>query len=148
LEEVRKYPKYSCENQSGCGIVAAERPTGLVEGDKYDTSIAAEIIANKYAYHLPAHRQQDLFAGSGWTPSRGTLLNILKRCDWLVQYSKQVLQRDAIVACDDTGTTLLYPREPPAFDVGDPKQRRIAGVFADQPAKSAILGPSRLGQFA
>ena len=134
LVEVRVYPKYACENQPDCGIATAERPTGLVEGDKYDTSIAAEIIANKYAYHLPVHRQQDLFAGSGWTPSRGTLLNILTRCDFvtagLVQYFKQVLQRDEIVACDDTGTTLLYPKEPPEFDLNDPKQRRIAEVFA------------------
>ena len=134
LVEVCVYPKYACENRPECGIVAAERPTGLVEGDKYDTSIAAEIIANKYAYHLPVHRQQDLFAGSGWTPSRSTLLNILTRCDFvtagLVQYFKQVLQGDEIVACDDTGTTLLYPQEPPEFDLNDPKQRRIAEVFA------------------
>jgi transposase len=134
LVEVRKYPKYACENQPECGLVAAERPTGLVEGDKYDRSIAAEIITNKYAYHLPVYRQQDLFAGSGWTPSRGTLLNILTRCDFvtagLVQYFKHVLQRDQIVACDDTGTTLLYPKAPPEFDLSDPKQRRIAEVFA------------------
>lgn len=64
LVEVRKYPKYACEGQSECGIATAERPTGIVEGDKYDTSIAAEIITNKYAYHLPVYRQQDMFAGS------------------------------------------------------------------------------------
>ena len=28
-------------------------------------------------YHLPIYRQQDYFAGSGWTPGRSTLLNIL-----------------------------------------------------------------------
>jgi len=40
--------------------VAADRPTGVVEGDKYDTSIATEILVNKFAYHLPIYRQQDL----------------------------------------------------------------------------------------
>ena len=30
------------------------------------------------ATHLPIYRQQDLFAGSGWIPSRSTLLNILE----------------------------------------------------------------------
>src|SRR5690606_22555209 len=64
LVEVRKYPKYACEGQPACGIATAERPTGIVEGDKYDASIAAEIITNKYAYHLPVNRQQDMFAGS------------------------------------------------------------------------------------
>jgi len=27
--------------------------------------------------HLPIYRQQDFFAGSGWTPARSTLLNLL-----------------------------------------------------------------------
>ena len=73
---VTKYPKYVCPNEPECGVVQPERPAGLVEGNRYDTSIAAEIITAKYAYHLPFYRQQDLFAGSGWTPFRSTLLNI------------------------------------------------------------------------
>jgi len=154
LVEVCVYPKYACEGQPECGIVAAERPTGLVEGDKYDTSIAAEIIANKYAYHLPVHRQQDLFAGSSWTPSRGTLLNILTRCDFiaagLVQYFKQVLQGDEIVACDDTGTTLLYPKEPRpgrGFCLDNPLFRydwqALVGSFFDTAADFSVGWTSR-----
>ena len=50
---VRKYKKYACAGQPGCGIASAERPTGIVEGDKYDASVAAQIITHKYAYHLP-----------------------------------------------------------------------------------------------
>ena len=138
LVEVIKYPKYACEGQSACGITAAERPTGIVEGDKYDASIAAEIITNKFAYHLPIYRQQDLFAGSGWVPSRSTMLNILTGCHFIVapllHYLKQVLHGDSCVACDDTGTTLLYPKELPVFDLNDPKQKRIAEVFADAKA--------------
>lgn len=61
---VTKYPKYACENASPCGVKQAGRPTGLVEGDRYDASIATEIITNKYGYHLPVYRQQDLFAVS------------------------------------------------------------------------------------
>jgi len=61
---VTKYPKYTCPNQPQCGITSPERPTGIVEGDKYDTSIAAEIITGKFGYHLPIYRQQDYFAGS------------------------------------------------------------------------------------
>jgi transposase len=51
---VTKYPKYSCPNQPQCGIGSPERPTGIVEGDKYDAGIAAEIITGKFSYHLPA----------------------------------------------------------------------------------------------
>jgi len=110
LVEVRKYPKYACQDQPQCGIASAERPTGLVEGDKYDTSVATEILVNKYAYHLPIYRQQDMFAGSGWTPSRSTMLNILTNCYFVIEpllaYFKQVVLTDSIVACDDTGVTL------------------------------------------
>jgi len=135
LVEVRRYPKYACQGEPQCGIASAERPTGLVEGDKYDTSVATEILVNKYAYHLPIYRQQDMFAGSGWTPSRSTMLNILTNCHFVIEpllaYFKQVVLTDSIVACDDTGVTLLYPKAPPDFDLSDPKQRRIAEVFEE-----------------
>lgn len=131
---VRKYKKYACQGQPGCGIASAERPTGIVEGDKYDTSVAAQIISHKFAYHLPLYRLQDMFAGSGWTPSRSTMLNILIGCHFIIEpllaYFRQTLLRDPIVACDDTGVTLLYPKVPPGFELDDPKQKRIAEVYA------------------
>ena len=131
---VTKYPKYACSGQPGCGIGSPERPTGIVEGNKYDTSIAAEIITGKFSYHLPIYRQQDYFAGSGWTPGRSTLLNILTGgffvIEPLLDYFKDTLQRDSVIGCDDTGVTLLYPKTLPEFDLSDPKQRRIHEVFA------------------
>ncbi len=131
---VRKYKKYACQGQPQCGIVSPERPTGIVEGDKYDTSVAAQIISHKYAYHLPLYRLQDMFAGSGWTPSRSTMLNILIGCHFIIEplltYFRQTLQADSIIACDETGVTLLYPKVPPDFDLNDPKQKRAAEVYA------------------
>lgn len=38
---VTLYPKYACAGSPDCGVASPERPTGLVEGDKYDTSVAA-----------------------------------------------------------------------------------------------------------
>lgn len=78
---VNKYAKYvqSIEKNrtdDEPGIISPERPTGLVAGDRFDASIGVEAIAWKYFYHLPFYRQQDLFAGSGWTPSRSTLANV------------------------------------------------------------------------
>ena len=111
---VTKYPKYACENQPQCGVASPERPTGLVEGDRYDASVAAEIITNKYGYHLPVYRQQDQFAGSGWTPSRSTLLNILKASAFvlrpLCEHIKQAVLATDILGTDDTSVTLLIPR--------------------------------------
>ena len=135
---VRKYKKYACPSQPQCGIASAERPTGIVEGDKYDTSVATQIITHKYAYFLTLYRLQNLFAGSGWTPSRGLMLNILANCFFIIEpllnYFKQTLLQDRIIACDDTGITLLYPKVPPDFDLTDPKQRRAAEVY-DQALK-------------
>ena len=81
---VTLFPKYACEDAPECGVSSPERPTGLVEGDKYDTSVAAEIITDKYGYHLPIYRQQDLFAACGWTPRRSTLLNLVTAVEFVV----------------------------------------------------------------
>ena len=141
---VTKYPKYACSGEPQCGIDSPERPTGIVEGNKYDTSIAAEIITAKFSYHMPIYRQQDYFAGSGWTPGRSTLLNILTGCffviDPLLAYFKRTVQNDSVIGCDDTGVTLLYPKTIPTFDLNDPKQRRIHEVFirAREEDKSSI----------
>lgn len=141
---VRKYKKYACQNQPQCGIASPERPTGIVEGDKYDTSVATQIITHKYAYFLTLYRLQNLFAGSGWTPSRSLMLNILTNCHFIIEplldYFKQTLLTDSIIGCDDTGITLLYPKVPPDFDLTDRKQKRAAEVYdqALQENKSSI----------
>src|SRR5262245_37093584 len=54
---VTKYPKYACPQQPACGVTQAPRPKSLVEGNRYDTSIGAEIVTAKYGYHLPFYRQ-------------------------------------------------------------------------------------------
>lgn len=132
---VTKYPKYVCGGQPECGIASPERPTGIVEGDKYDSSIAAEIITGKYSYHLPLYRLQDYFAGSGWLPSRSTQCNILANVFFIIQpllnFFKRLVQTDSAVGCDDTGVTLLYPKTIPTLDLDDAKQRRIHEVYQE-----------------
>ncbi|NLY01386.1 MAG: transposase, partial [Rhodopirellula sp.] len=132
---VTKYPKFACENEPECGIASPERPTGIVEGNKYDSSVAAEIITGKYSYHLPLYRLQDYFGGCGWVPSRSTQCNILANVfeivEPLLNFFKSTLQTDGIIGCDDTSVTLLYPKTLPTFDLGDPKQRRIQEVFQE-----------------
>jgi hypothetical protein len=130
---VTKYPKYACPNQPACGVSQAERPTSLVEGERYDTSIAAEIITAKYGYHLPIYRQQDWFAGSGWRPDRSTLMNLLKAAAELVQpfvqYLREQVLASELLGTDDTRATLLLPAEIPAARADDPKSQRIHQVF-------------------
>jgi transposase len=132
---VTQYPKYACADHPECGIASPERPTGIVEGNKYDSSIAAEIITGKYSYHLPLYRLQDYFAGLGWTPSRSTQCNILANVFFMIEplleFFKRTVQTDSVVGCDDTSVTLLYPKTLPTFDLDDPKQRRIQEVFEE-----------------
>jgi len=136
---VTRYAKYACPNHAECGVASPERPTGLVEGDRYDTSVAAEIITAKYGYHLPVYRQQDLFAGSGWTPRRSTLLNILVNAAFvirpLVEHIKQVVLAGDLVGTDDTKVTLLLPAALPQVDPAHPKSQRIHEVFSEAAAE-------------
>jgi transposase len=135
---VTKYPKYACSGHADCGIASPERPTGLVEGDRYDTSVAAEIITAKYGFHLPVYRQQDLFAGSGWTPDRSTLLNLLVASAALLrplaEHIQQVVLADDILGTDETRVTLLVPPAIPDVDANDPKSQRTHEVLSEAAA--------------
>ena len=130
---VTKYPKYACPGGPECGVSAPERPAGLVEGNRFDTSIAAEIVTAKYGYHLPFYRQQDWFAGSGWTPSRSTLLNILIAAESLLRPLAEYYRRWALssgaLGCDETTVTLIVPTVLPEIAADDPRSRRIHDVL-------------------
>ena len=128
-------PKFACEGAPECGVKEAPRPEGLVEGNRFDTSVAAEIITNKCGYHLPFYRQQDQFAGSCWTPSRSTLLNIFTASATcvrpFVQYLREETIASGLLGTDDTRVTLLMPPEIPAAIPGDAKSQRIHEVFSE-----------------
>ena len=136
---VKKYPKYACPANPACGVASPERPTSLVEGDRFDTSVAATIIDAKWHLHLPIYRQQDVFAGSGWIPSRSTLLNIVTQVVFvvtpLVAYMKRLVQQDDAVGIDDTSCRLLMPRTAPVVIRGDLKSQRLAEKVAEAKAK-------------
>ena len=131
--------KAVCADAPECGVKEAVRPEGLVEGNRYDTSVAAQITVNKYAFHQPTYRQQDQFAGSGWTPSRSTLLNILVATAAcirpLVLYLRDDVVASGVLGTDETRVTLLLPPEIPAVIPGDAKSKRIHEVFTEARTK-------------
>jgi transposase len=136
---VKKYPKYACSGHPGCGIQSPERPTSLVEGDRYDTSVAAAIIEAKWFHHLPIYRHQDLFASSGWTPSRSTLLNLVNQVEFVISpflaFMTSRVQQDLGVGLDDTSCRMLLPQTLPAATAGDLKSQRLAEKVAEARAK-------------
>ncbi len=122
---VTKVAKYVEENNPQAGVLSPERPTGLVEGNRYGPCVAAEIIAAKYFYHLPLYRQQDLFASCGWTPSRSTLLNIMTAAEFALQplalYYHNLIRGVSLLGCDDTTVNLIVPRQLPELDPMNPR---------------------------
>jgi transposase len=145
---VTKFPKFGCETYPECGIVQPPRPNGLVEGNRYDTSVAAEIVTGKYAYHLPIYRKQDWFAGSGWMPQRSTLLNILASAacvlEPLYRHYADLVRCAPVIPTDDTPVMLLLPPAIPAAREGDPKSRRIHEVLSAARAANKSHVPARM----
>jgi transposase len=142
------YPKFACPQAAECGVTSPERAVGLVEGNRYDTSIAAEIITGKYGYHLPVYREQDWFASSGWTPSRSTLLNIMMHAALLIspliKYFADCVREDTVVGTDDTGVTLLLPKDVPPIDPNDPRSQRIHEVLTAAREKGAPSASAKM----
>ena len=137
---VTKYPKLACVNHSECGIEQPERTMGLVEGNRFDLSVAAEIITGKYGFHLSFYRQQDWFAGSGWCPTRSTLLNILVASEFvlrpLADYYRRLLMTTDVIGCDETRVTLITPAVVPNIaDDASVRNRRRHEVLSEAIAK-------------
>jgi transposase len=138
--------KFACEDAPECGVAQPPRAPGLVKGNRYDTSVAAEIVTSKCGYHLPIYREQDYFAGCGWTPGRSTLLNIFHRSAELVHplalHLRGEVLASGVLGTDDTRVTLLLPAEIPTVDEDDPKSRRIHEVFtaARAEGKASVSG--------
>ena len=132
---VKKYPKYACLGNSECGVESPERPTSLVEGDRYDTSVAATIVEAKWFHHLPIYRHQDLFAASGWTPSRSTLLNLVDQVEFVIDpfiaFMTGEVQKDIGIGLDETNCRMLLPEEPVLVIPGDRKSQRLADKVAE-----------------
>lgn len=133
-----RYPKYVDPSDADRGVPQAEREAGLVEGNRYDTSVAAQVVTAKYGYHLPIYRQQDIFAGCGWVPSRSTLLNLLVSVATLIrpliEFFANRVRSDRVVATDDTGVRLLLPKTIPKVDPDDPKSGRVHEVLSEAAA--------------
>jgi transposase len=131
---VTKFPKYVCVNEPDCGVVEAPRPAGLVAGNRYDTSVAAEIVAGKRGYHLPIYRLEDYFAGSGWTPSRSTLLNVERAAAELIkpmiEHWLSCILSGGLVGTDETRVTLLLPTAIPEPNADNPRSQRIHEVLS------------------
>ena len=129
IVRVTRYPIFACVGHPECGVQSPERPVGIVEGNRYDASLAAAIANNKFGYYLPYYRMQDIFASCGWTPSRSTLDNIIDGLEFVVQPLVELmwkrLRSDVAIGIDDTNVTLLMPSVLPEVKQDDTPEQQL-----------------------
>jgi transposase len=79
---VTRQPKYACKTCETCektgadqvaGIIQAPAPARLVEGGLPTEAFVADVVASKYADHLPLYRQSKVLARQAVTIERSTL---------------------------------------------------------------------------
>lgn len=134
---VTKRPKLACRNHPECGVIQVSRPqAGLLEGDRFDTSVAVEILVAKWYHHLPLYRLQNIFASMGWCPSRSTLDNIASTAidllGPLIEYLREEMLRQSTVIClDDTRVTLVIRDTKQPLPQGTPRECRQSKIIAE-----------------
>ena len=103
--------KYAVIGDREAGIKAAAVPLAIVEGTKYDVSVYATVVAQKYAFHQPTYRQQDLLASYGVTLSRSTMNDLINAAANLIgplfEQMAWCLKQDTIILGDDTQVRVL-----------------------------------------
>ena len=102
-------------------------------GDKgrYHPSVAAQIVNGKFGLHLPYYRLQDLFASSGWTPSRSSLDYLTDLVHETTQDLPKLMlsqiKKGRCLGLDDTQVKLIMPKDLPdkAEGIEDPQIKRL-----------------------
>ena len=108
-------PKYACTRKHG-GVRQAPPPPSPVPGGRFDFGLVAQVLASKFADHLPLYRQQDVLARSGLELSRSTLCDLVSAAaDALTPLAELLHQRVlacAVLGADDTPVRLLDASHP------------------------------------
>jgi transposase len=74
-------PKYACRACEGA-VVQALAPARVTTGGMASTALVAQVVAWKFAWHLPLNRQSQMFAAQGVELDRGTLGRWVARAAW------------------------------------------------------------------
>ena len=94
--------------------ILVEGEANLGDKGRYHPSVAAQIVHGKFGMHLPYYRLQDLFASSGWTPSRSTLDYLTDLVHETTQELPKLMlsqiKKGRCLGLDDTQVKLSCPR--------------------------------------
>ena len=113
--QVHVLPKYACSHCRD-GVVAPEGPPRAISGCIAGAGVLAEVVASKFAEHMPLYRFEDTSTRYGLYLPRSTL------CDWvrnvadllkpLYQLQKDLVQTAPVIWTDDTHVTVLGGDKP------------------------------------
>ncbi len=105
-------PKYACRTCTN-GVVQAKALPRLVESGMASTALVAHVVASKFAWYLPLHRQVQILAGQGIHLDRATLAGWVKRTAWwlkgLYELQLHTIHMAPRVFCDETPMPVLDP---------------------------------------
>ncbi|MFO0180501.1 MAG: IS66 family transposase [bacterium] len=100
-----------------------EEEANLGEKGRYHPSVAAQVVHGKFGLHLPYYRLQDMFASSGWTPSRSTLDYLVELASEVTEALVKTMQSRLMTAnclgLDDTHVKLIMPKDTPDIPEAD-----------------------------
>jgi transposase len=103
-------PKYACR-ACDSAMVQAPAPPRPFDGGMASTALVAWVVASKFAWHLPLHRQTQMLGGYGVKLDRSTLVHWVDRAAWWLQgVYEQLLTHihgAGRVYCDETPLPVL-----------------------------------------
>ncbi len=105
-------PKYACRTCE-TGVTQAPAPERVVSGGMASTALVAHVAVAKFAWHLPLHRQTQMFAGQGVNLDRSTLAGWVRRAAWWLRplYERLLghIRSQEYIFCDETPLRRLDP---------------------------------------
>jgi transposase len=94
-------------------LTQAPVPAHVIDKGMPTASLLAQVLVNKYADHLPLHRQEAIFARSGYRLSASTLGAWVGRCGVALQpladALHDILRNEPVLHADETPVTMLIP---------------------------------------
>ena len=98
--------KYSCKKCKG-NVLIADGPVRVLDKCMAGPSFLANVLVQKFADHLPLHRQQRMLKRDDIAISRATLCNWVSRCGQMLDPIAKAILREVLsspcVQTDDTG---------------------------------------------
>ena len=104
--------KYACQ----CTVHTATKPAQPLPKSIAGASVLAHVVTAKFLYHLPLHRQEQMWSAQGVTLSRKTMSGWMAQTADLLSPVYDALKQHVfgsyVLGTDDTGVKVLDPNLP------------------------------------